>query len=340
MARPDRSGRSGRPEPALGMPRLLGYWPVWVLAAFLLVVPFFVKIPKSLNNHPIVGPFGDQLHVVLLGALTFLIYWVGPVRGRVWAAAGIAVLLGGAIEFIQIPFGRSALFKDFLLDLLGIGLATGFILWRGHRRSWAQPAFFMLLLVLPAQMWRLPFVAAAASHNRDTFPVIADFESRWDHLLWSDNMEADLEIVEVADGPHGPTRVLRLTGAPPVNWPGAYIRRFPRDWTGYTTLAAEVRLVSGGTESGRLGIRLDDVDGIKEEVWISKGVDVGPEWTTVTFRFAEARMQWGSGRVFDHTDLEKVLFYLPKPATETIVEIDDVRLLPDPDAPPVAPSEQ
>jgi hypothetical protein len=319
------------------MPGLLRFWPVWVLAAALLLVPFFVKIPKSLNNHPVVGPFGDQLHVVLLGGLTFLIYWVGPLRGRVWAAAGLAVVIGAAIEFVQIPFGRTALLKDFLLDLLGIGLATAFILWRGHGRSRAGIAFLVLLLVLPAQMWRLPFVAAAASRNRDTFPVIADFEGRWDGMLWGDNMDARLEVVAIEDGPDGPTQVLQLTGAPPIHWPGAIIRRFPRDWTGYTTLAAEVRLVSGPEANGRLGLRLDDVEGVKEKAWISKGFDIGPAWTTVTFRFAGARLTWGSGRAFDHTDLEKILFYLPKPAGETVVEIDDVRLLSGNPTDPLAP---
>jgi hypothetical protein len=311
------------------LPGILRRWWVGPIFAVLLLVPFFVKIPKGLNNHPIIGPFGDESHVVLFIAITLLLYWAGPFRGRLWWAVGAAVVAGGAIEIIQIPFGRQAQFKDFLLDLQGIALVAALVLWRGDRRPWGRWAMAVILLTLPLYSWRLPFIAAAASTTRDRFPVIADFEGRYDGWLWMGNMASEFEVVSIDDGPDGPTRVMRLAGAPPINWPGILVRRFQRDWTGYHTLEADVRVVDGPDDGARLGLRLDDVPGAKRDVWISKGYDIDREWQTIRFRFADTELPWGDPRVFDHADLETIIFYIPKPQVPTTIEIDNVRLVPD-----------
>lgn len=317
-------------EPTLPVPRFLRHWWVGVLIAAFLIVPFFVKIPKGLNQHPIIGPFGDESHVAIFFAVTLLLYWKGPFRGRLWWAVGASVVAGGLIEFIQIPFGRQAQLKDFLLDLQGIGIVAALILWRGDRRPWGRWAMVVLLATLPLLAWRLPFIASAASGTHDRFPMIADFEGRFDGWLWISNMAVDFEVEAVDDGPAGPTRVMRLTGSPPTNWPGILIRRFQRDWTGYHTIAADVRVVEGPDEGAKLGLRLDDVRGAKMDVWISKSFDIDREWQTIRFRFADTELPWGDPRVFDHADLETVIFFLPKPQESTTIEIDNVRLIGNP----------
>ena len=62
-----------RREPALPAPGILRHWWVGLIVAGILLVPFFVKIPKGLNNHPVIGPFGDELHVFLFIAVTLLL---------------------------------------------------------------------------------------------------------------------------------------------------------------------------------------------------------------------------------------------------------------------------
>lgn len=317
-------------EPALSVPRIFRYRISGVILAAFLFIPFFVKIPKGLNNHPVIGPFGDELHVFLFIGVTLLLYWMGPFRGRLWWAAGAAVVLGGAIEFIQIPFGRQAQLKDFLLDIQGVAIVTAFIVWRGDRRPWGRWAFVVLLASLPLMAWRLPFIASAASSTRDRFPVIADFEGRYDGWLWNPNMEVDFEVVDVEDGPDGPSRVLRMTGAPPVHWPGVLVRRFQRDWTGYDTFEADVRMVEGPEDGTRLGLRMDDVPGAKEDFWISAGFDLDRRWRTIRFRFADRDVSGGEPRKFDHTDLEKIILFLPRPQVPTTIEIDNVRVVSDP----------
>ncbi|MBM4131159.1 hypothetical protein FJ250_09035, partial [bacterium] len=117
-----RLARWERHVPALPMPRLLRRRWLWFLVMALATLPFFVTVPLALRRHPAIAPLGDQFHVVLMAAVTILMYWRGPLRGRLWYATLAAVTGGALIEFVQPLFGRSALVKDFLLDLVGIGI--------------------------------------------------------------------------------------------------------------------------------------------------------------------------------------------------------------------------
>ncbi len=50
---------------------------------------------------------------MLLGGITLLLYWFGPLRGRIWRAALASAVMGGAIEFLQLLVGRPALLTTF-----------------------------------------------------------------------------------------------------------------------------------------------------------------------------------------------------------------------------------
>ena len=71
-------------EPVVKPPAILDRWQTWVVFLVLLLIPFFVPIPRSLRYNPIVGHFGDQLHIPLLGGIYLMLYWKGPLRGRLW----------------------------------------------------------------------------------------------------------------------------------------------------------------------------------------------------------------------------------------------------------------
>ena len=151
-----------RHQPALRAPDFLSRGQVWAGMMALFLIPFFVRIPRSLNHHPIISPIGDQIHIILFGGIMFLLYWLGPFRGRIWRAALVSAIMGGAVEFLQLLVGRNALFKDFLLDLIGIGLVVCFIYWRGHGRQKAKWLFLLLLLAIPLQLYYLPWQISAA----------------------------------------------------------------------------------------------------------------------------------------------------------------------------------
>ncbi len=319
---------SPRHTPAIAPPPLLLKWQTWTLGLAVMLVPFFLPIPMVLRRHPIISPLGDQLHVVLLAGIALLLYWRGPLTGRLWTTALVAAIIGGAIEFVQIPFGRNAHYMDFVLDLVGIGLVVGFVLWRGHGQKVGLWLVLALLLVPPSRMYHVPFVASAAYRGQGNFPVIADLEGPRDHWLWGSN-RAMLEIVKIPDGKDGPSQVVRLTASPPAHWPGVETRRFPHDWSAYETLLLDVRLVTGHAETQRFSIRIDDFVGRKDETWISTPFSATSDWQTFRFPLVQRQVTDGNSlqeRTFDRKDVDRILFYLPRPEGRAVLEIDNLRL--------------
>ncbi len=311
--------------PALPMPRLLARRWVWALLMALVVVPFFVKIPTALRRHPVISPLGDQFHVAMLAGVALLFYWRGPLRGRLWLTTAAAVLAGAAVEFVQPLFGRSGLLKDFLLDLVGIGIVVGLVLWKGHRRRGGLALMTLMLLSVPAQLYYLPGVVTASYHARRTFPLISDFESGREHWIWASNYRTHLMFPQVPDGPDGPTRVLRVTAGPPATWPGVKMRRFPHDWSGYRELAFDVRVTMAATDSVAMSIRLDDYEGTRANLGARHGFQATRQWRTVRVDLASARLM-DKSRALDRSDLELILVYLPRPAAPVTFELDNFRL--------------
>ena len=320
--------KPANPIPAITPPKFLSTWPVRLVAVALLTVPFFVTIPMVLRRHPIISPLGDQLHVPLLAGITLMLYWRGPFSGRLWSAVLAAAFVGGAIEFIQIPFGRTAHIMDFVLDLVGIGFVVGYVFWRGYGKKVGLGLIIALLLTFPARLYHVPFVASAAYDARQTFPLLANLEGPRDHWLWDDNL-ATVAVLNIPDSPDGPGRVVRLTGGPPSHWPSAEMRRFPHDWSGYSELVLDVRLVADASGSQRFSLRLDDFNGRKDKTWISERFVATTEWQSFRFSLDSREVTNGSqktGRQFDFGDVDRILIYLPRPTSTVVLEIDNLRL--------------
>ncbi|MEN8007871.1 MAG: hypothetical protein ABFS42_12700 [Candidatus Krumholzibacteriota bacterium] len=314
-----------RPEPAVAAPGFLRRRVVWIFLMVLLLFPFFITIPRSLNHHPVISPIGDQVHIFLFGGITLLLYWFGPLQGRLRRAATVSAIMGGAVELLQLLVDRQALFKDFVLDLVGIGLVVSYILWRGHGRQAGKWVFLILLLSIPVQLYYLPWRISATYRARDIFPLVADFETYGDRYLWAANMEGKLTYRRIEDTPAGPGTVLRLYGDTESHWPGAAMRRFPEDWSGYTQLKADVRLVEGPADTARFGLRLDDYEGIKEMIWTSQSFTATGSWRTISMPIT-GRQLWNSDRNLNLLEMDRLIFYFAKPKEPVAIEIDNIRL--------------
>jgi len=315
-----------RPHPALPVPAGLRSWPVIAALVLFVSVPFFLPIPPYLRHHPIFSFLGDQVHIPLFGITTFLLYWFGPLRGRLWAAAGTAAVLGVAVEFIQLLVGRSALVQDWLLDLVGIGMAVGFILWKGHRSRWGLRLILILLISQPIQLRHLPGYILATLQSHEQFPLIADFEGGHVLKLWDDNNDGVLTFGPSADPTAGnETSVLHFTGAPPSHWPGAEVRKFPPDWSAYEELVFDVRLASEDLEKVTVYWRLDDFAGRRESLWASNVFTARPDWRTRTISLPD--LQVGDHvRPLDLTDVDMLLFFLASPDRPVTLEFDNIHL--------------
>ncbi len=321
-----RRARVQRHQPALAIPRLLAARWLWLLVAAVIVTMFFVHIPTAARRHPLLAPLGDQFHVGMMAVVTLLLYWRGPLRGRLWLGALAAVACGALVEVFQPLFGRSGQVKDFLLDLIGIGATVGLVLWRGHGRRRGLVLLVVTLLSIPAQLYRVPGIVAGAYRMRQTFPLITDFESGLEHWVWDKNSHPSMVFTRVTDGPLGtPTTVLRISGGPPDHWPGIKVRRFPHDWSGHRTMAFDVRVLSSGTDTIPMGLRLEDYPGKRDDKYARASFGAWDAWHTVRVDVSRLLLT-DKSRLLDTSDMDLILFYLPRPPRTVVYELDNVRL--------------
>ena len=309
-------------DPAWPPPRLLARWQTWTVLMAVLVVPFFVPIPVQLRRDLLIATLGDRLHIVLPAGITLLLYWKGPLRGRIAWAAGAAALAGAAIEGLQEFVGRTALWHDWLLDLMGIGMVVGWVAWRGRRRRWGLALVAVLLVAAVAQLHWLPARMQAAAAARERFPVLEDFEHPYVWQLWKPN---DAALAVSRSAASAGERGLRIVGAPPARWPGAAMRRFPHDWTGYRTLEFAARHGGAPGDSVRFAVRLDDFTGVKDHDWLDAGFVATDRWRTFTVPLAGRVTRW-SRRPFDLADVDAMTFFLVTPRDTSTLLVDDIRL--------------
>ncbi len=309
-----------RPEPALPAPSLLNHWPILLGLLVFLLVPFFLPIPMDLRRHPLIGNLGDQVHVPFLMMLTLLMYWRGPLTGRLKKAILAGMALGAGIELLQLLVGRAALVEDFFLDLAGIGLAAGLVLWKGHQMRAGLILMVVLVGVLSAQLYFLPGLILGSYHAQQGFPLISDFEGTHEKWLWSDTDNSRVDLVK-----SGPGTVLRLESGPPSRWPGAQMRHFPHDWTNFTTLKLDVRHTVSGRQEVPFAVRLDDYQSRLDQTWISNRFRATTEWTTYSVPLVGRQVHNGD-RVLNLHDLSFVLVFLTDKQDSTSIEIDNLRL--------------
>ncbi len=309
-----------RPTPALPAPTFLNSWPLLLATLAFLLIPFFLPIPMVLRRHPLIGNLGDQIHVPFLMILTLLFYWRGPLTGRLKWAILAGMILGGLIELVQTLVGRTALIEDFALDLAGIGLAAGLVIWKGHKMRAGLGLMVALVMVLSAQLYFLPGLILGSYHAQQNFPLISDFEGMHEKWLWKETCQARYDFVKTEDG-----TVLQLESGPPSRWPGIQMRHFPHDWTGYSTLKLDVRHITPGREKVPFSVRLDDYQSRKDQTWVSNSFKATPEWTTYNVPVIDRKVLHGD-RLLNLQDLSYLLVFLSDKNDSTIIEIDNIRL--------------
>ncbi len=253
-------------------------------------------------------------------ALTLLFYWRGPLTGRLKEAILAGMVLGGSIEVLQLLVGRAALWHDFIMDLAGIGLATGLVLWKGHQQRAGLALIILMVVALTGQLYFLPGLVLGSYHSQQSFPLISDFEGAHEKWLWKETDGSKIELVRNDDG-----TFLRLEGGQPSRWPGAQMRYFPHDWTGYSTLKVDVRHVTPGREKVPFTLRLDDYQTRLDQTWVSDWFTATSEWKTYSISCANRQVRHGE-RVLNLKDLSYILVVLSDKQDSTVIEIDNLRL--------------
>jgi hypothetical protein len=103
------------------------------------------------------------------------------------------------------------------------------------------------------------------------------------------------------------------------------MRRFPDDWSGYTALKLDARLVTAPCDTVKFGLRLDDYEGAVEKIWVAQSFLVTRQWQTFTMPVADRRMH-NSDRNLDLEEMDRIIIYFPKPQEVLTIDIDNIRL--------------
>ena len=306
----------------------------WLLAVPpLLILPFVVPIPEALDKIYVVRTFGSLFHFVLPGLLVAFFHRFGRFRGRLLPSVLLAFALSAGAEIAQSLVGRHPRLIDAGVDLSGALFAAGVISYRGGRPRAVYIPLLLFLAAVPWLFWKVPGNIVARRDAADRFPLIADFDTRTDRVLWDLGSNGGGRF-GFADRRDGPGQVICIFGGPRDPWPGVAMHGIPRDWSGWDKLVFEAVIAEGGP--ARLAVRLDDYQGIKEKTWCVTRVDLDRTWRRyeIDLRDLAAGLE---SRIFRLDDLSLLVLYLVDVETDVTVCIDNMTL--EMDSPPTGGDE-
>ena len=100
---------------------------------------------------------------------------------------------------------------------------------------------------------------------------------------------------------------------------------FPEDWSDYTELVIDARVIRAAGDSLRFGVRIDDFEGRRDDVWAQQSFYATRQWQTFTLPVAGRRVMHGE-RDLDLGDVEALLVFVGLPKDSFALEIDNIRL--------------
>lgn len=238
-----------------------------VLGVVLLVVPLSFG-ESSAGGRALRDALHFPFFVVLLGLVHALLLRLRPAAGTrgLLLAMLLTAAIGGASEWAQTLSSRTASWRDFSVNLLGIGAgaaAIAAVRLRGSRRFLpgllAAAAVWTAGLSVVARPWR----AAIQAEQRQAaaFPLLGDFEHQWEALVWVPQGTGEGRETTAAFSDSHPTRGRRSlkVEARGCGWAGVRVLfGNPLPWPAGRTLCFDVFNPGVGFD---LGIRVDGFDG-------------------------------------------------------------------------------
>ena len=238
------------------------------------------------------------------------------------------LLLGVAIEIVQLAVGRSAQINDLINDFVG---AFGYFAWSLNSRFKEQlnapvryAAVVTCVLLLGVQSKTLLTVSLDEWNTRETFPQLLDFESTNELSRWSlKDASAQLSDSHVTSGSSS-VRVTLEQGS----YPGWTLDFFPRDWRGYRAFALD--LYWPQDESLRLYCHVYDsvhrALGKPYEDRYELEFDLKQGWNFIQMDLAKVEAGPES-RTMDMADIQAASCFAIKLAAPTHYYLDNIRLI-------------
>lgn len=212
--------------------------------AFLIIlsVLLFVGGPES-NSHRVYQQAWDTGHMALFAGLIWVLLSLPVLRSRRWfelflLVTGFCLLIGFAIEILQLLVGRNFEYKDLVNDLLGgyLGLLI-YSVRQTHRHIGIRVAMYPLMLLII--VWVLLPVAYAIIDEyimREEFPILADFETPYELSRWDNNLASLAMTNEYFRYGSKSMRV----DFEPGEYPDITLKDFPGDWHRFVSIKFSV----------------------------------------------------------------------------------------------------
>lgn len=223
----------------------------WLLIPVLIASPlFFIGGPDWLSA-PLFRTAWDQGHWVFFACLLFWLQGRWPLRQpRQWLVLTLVVLvLSAVIEGVQSLVGRQATWQDILTNLIGTWVG---LFWGQRTTPWVWLGRLISLLLVLWQSQGVVEQGLAEYRQFRQFPVLSDFESRWDLVYWGGEVKRVKE--PVAQGRYSLAVPLLSTRENP--YAGTHFRHLVGDWRGYRTL--NLSIYNPDADSLRMTLRIND----------------------------------------------------------------------------------
>jgi len=301
--------------------------PAWLhLAIALLIVVSAVLLLMPLPElGREIDAAGDLLHAPLFALLAAGVCYAvigrtarGNGRSAVLVWLGVS-LLGVLAEWGQQFSGREASTADAIADVLG---AAAGVLWVAPAPSipWRRMMLAGGVLLLAAASWTPGRILFDSLRQRWQLPVLASFEDPLEMTRWSTQHARLFRDEEHATaGRWGLRAVFDAARSPAVSlkWPA-------RNWTGYRALVFDAASADGEDCDVIIKVQ-DERDNTRRDERFERTLRLTPRMERIEIPLDEVAAT-PSGRRMNLGHVSLLQFYLRKPARQTTLCFDHIRL--------------
>ena len=295
-------------------PRVIG------AAMLVAVVPLFFVDLESLGVYA-PPELHAVAHVAVFALLAYLLMGVSVLRSLPFARRGLAVVVlvvvvSVVVELIQPYLGRSASVRDVAQNLVGASAGIALAAPVARQRA-LLGAIAGVLVVLALAMPVLGLWDRAVA--RSQFPVLGDFETRFEHRRWSSG---------APDGTvaRSGARSLRIELSP-GRYAGTTLRRSFGDWREYTHL--DMSLFNPDTEPLTFSVSIRDGEHFRRgghypDRYNGRFV-ISPGWNDLRIPVEQIRTA-PQGRELDLSDVAEMVIFTANLTQPRVIHLDRVKL--------------
>jgi VanZ family protein len=226
----------------------------WHAALVVVVLLLFIVVfvPISTGHSRLLGTFHDFAHTPIFACIAALLVLASrriprlaqhPRYQYLLALAGAAAF-GLLTEVAQMFTGRDASWSDVRRDVIGALVGLALLATRdralalsSRTRVWAM-LFVMVLLSIA--LYQVGWVSAAYVRRAIAFPVLADYDRRFDRVLVVPH-DVHVEHVPLPDPwAHRAGEAAMRVSFKNGHWSAFEIHEPPRNWLKQTTLALDI----------------------------------------------------------------------------------------------------